>query len=297
VRRIDPWSVLRVSVLLYVALYCVVIVAGVILWTAFTATGLRGNIEGFIAGIIESGQFKFVAEELLRASVVIGAILVVMGTAANTFFAVVYNLISDLVGGVTMVVEDRPSRRAARAEARRAAAAAAAPAAPAAEGPPEPEQRTPLVPAPTSATPAGARTQPVAISPAAALGAGTAPVSPDRWTTPAGGEPVPAPPPPVAHPTTVSEATAKTVPGSTTTFVPDSHENVLLRRRPTPDAVVPGPNSDNGPEPPIGTDNGPVDTATEPTDPTDDDHKRSRPDPNPDPGARPAPAGLGGPPD
>ncbi|MGI9022391.1 MAG: DUF3566 domain-containing protein [Acidimicrobiales bacterium] len=107
VRRIDPWSVLKLSVVFYVTLYCILLVAAVLLWTAANTTGLRDNVEGFIADLIASGQFHFVAGELLRAGAVGGAILVVLGTAANVMLAVLYNLISDMVGGLSVVVEER----------------------------------------------------------------------------------------------------------------------------------------------------------------------------------------------
>jgi hypothetical protein len=112
VRRIDPWSVFRVSLVFYVAMYCILVVAGVLLWSAATATGFRANVEDFIAGLTESGEFRFVAEELFRASVICGAVLAVMGTGANVLFAVLYNLISDVVGGFVVVVEEKPSRKA-----------------------------------------------------------------------------------------------------------------------------------------------------------------------------------------
>jgi membrane-associated protease RseP (regulator of RpoE activity) len=112
VRRIDPWSVFRVSLVFYVAMYCILVVAGVLLWSAATATGFRGNVENFIAGLTESGEFRFVADELFRASVICGALLTVMGTGANVLFAVLYNLISDVVGGLVFVVEEKPSRKA-----------------------------------------------------------------------------------------------------------------------------------------------------------------------------------------
>jgi hypothetical protein len=112
VRRINTWSVFRVSVLFYIALYCVLLVAGVILWAAATATGLRDNVESFIADLIASGQFEFVGSELFRASAIGGAILVVLGTGANVLLALLYNLISEVVGGISVVIEEVPSRSA-----------------------------------------------------------------------------------------------------------------------------------------------------------------------------------------
>ena len=115
VRRIEPWTVLKFSVLLFATLYLVMLVAGLVLWAAATATGLRDNVENFIGELIASEDFQILGPTMLRASVVGGLVLVVMGTGANVLLAVLYNLISDVVGGVIVVFEERPSRRRSRA--------------------------------------------------------------------------------------------------------------------------------------------------------------------------------------
>ncbi|MEN3316521.1 MAG: hypothetical protein V7605_2755, partial [Acidimicrobiaceae bacterium] len=114
IRNVDAWSVLKVSVVFYVAVYCMLLVAAVLLWMAATATGLRGNIEKVVADLIASGKFHFVGSELLRAGVIGGGVLVVAGTTANVMLAVLYNLITDLVGGVSILVEEAPAARPAR---------------------------------------------------------------------------------------------------------------------------------------------------------------------------------------
>ena len=96
VRRIEPWTVLKFSVLLFATLYLVFLVAGLVLWAAATATGLRENIEKFIGDLIASDDFRILGPTMLRASVLGGLVLVVMGTGANVLLAVLYNLISDL---------------------------------------------------------------------------------------------------------------------------------------------------------------------------------------------------------
>jgi hypothetical protein len=111
VRRVEPWTVLKFSVLLFATMYLVFLVAGLVLWAAASATGLRGNIEKFIGDLIASDDFKILGPTMLRASVVGGFVLVVLGTGANVLLAVLYNLISDVIGGITVVFEERPSRR------------------------------------------------------------------------------------------------------------------------------------------------------------------------------------------
>lgn len=107
---------LKFSVLLFATLYLVFLVAGAVLWAAATATGLRDNIEKFIGELIASNDFKILGPTMFRASVLGGLVLVVMGTGANVLMAVLYNLISDVVGGITVVFEERPTRRRIRAQ-------------------------------------------------------------------------------------------------------------------------------------------------------------------------------------
>ena len=126
VRRVEPLTVLKFSLLLFATIYLVLLVAGLVLWAAATATGVRGNVEKFIGDLIASDNFHLLGGTMIRASVLGGAVLVVLGTGAMVLFAVLYNLISDVVGGVIVVFEERPLRR--RAAVRAANAATASPA-------------------------------------------------------------------------------------------------------------------------------------------------------------------------
>ena len=119
IRRVDPWTVLKFSVLLYLSMYFVVLVAGIVLWAVATATGVRGNIESFVGELIASDKFKFEAGQILRSSVIGGALLVIIGSAANVLMAVLFNLISDVVGGIGISVEERPPRRSRKAARQR----------------------------------------------------------------------------------------------------------------------------------------------------------------------------------
>lgn len=114
VRRIEPWTVLKFSVLLYLTMYLVILVAGVVLWAVATTTGLRGNIEKFIGQLIASDTFTLLGPTVAKASVLGGAVLVVMGSGANVLLTVLYNLIADVIGGVVVLFEERPRRRRRR---------------------------------------------------------------------------------------------------------------------------------------------------------------------------------------
>ena len=103
-RRVDAWGVFKISLIFYVILYIILLVAGVLLWNLANTTGTVANVEGFVRDLFGLKTFKFDGEKLFRASWVLGAILVVAGTGLNVTLAVLFNLISDLMGGVRVTV-------------------------------------------------------------------------------------------------------------------------------------------------------------------------------------------------
>jgi len=110
IRRFDLWTVLRFSLLFYLSMFLVLLVAGIVLWLIAGATGVRHNVENFIGDLIASDDFHFLGLQLLRAAAIGGFLLVIIGSAANVLMALLYNLISDVVGGieVSVVDDDRP---------------------------------------------------------------------------------------------------------------------------------------------------------------------------------------------
>jgi hypothetical protein len=106
VRRIDTGSVFKFSVFFYLTLACILFVAGVALWLVATAVGVRENVERFIGDLIASNTFHFVGWEVLKVFAVGAVLLVILGTAFNLFLAVIYNLISEIVGGMALIVDD-----------------------------------------------------------------------------------------------------------------------------------------------------------------------------------------------
>src|SRR4051794_22854245 len=112
-RRIDPWTVLKFSLVLYASLYLVLLVAAITLWAAASITGLRGSVESFVGDLVASKDFRFKGGELFRASLIGGTLMVLLGSGVTVLFSVLHNLISDLIGGFGLVFEERPLRAAA----------------------------------------------------------------------------------------------------------------------------------------------------------------------------------------
>ena len=117
VRRIDTWSVLKVSALFFLSLVLVLLIAGVILWAAGSSIGAIDSVEKFMRAI-GFEDFHFVGTQLLRGFTAAGLVLVVLGTGLSVLMAVVYNLISDVVGGIELtVLEEAPGPAVASANA------------------------------------------------------------------------------------------------------------------------------------------------------------------------------------
>jgi hypothetical protein len=104
VRHIDPWSVLKLSLLFYACLFVVFMVAGTLLWNLAGAAGTISSLESFIKDIGAFKTFSFSGGTIFRASFLAGLILVIAGSGLNVLLTVLFNLISDLVGGIRISV-------------------------------------------------------------------------------------------------------------------------------------------------------------------------------------------------
>lgn len=104
-RHVRVRSVAKLSAVFYLCMCVVLLVAGVVLWVGASAIGVVANIESFIrdAGFDE---FRFLPGQLLRAFVVLGLTLTVVGTLANILLAVLFNTLSDIVGGLRVTLAE-----------------------------------------------------------------------------------------------------------------------------------------------------------------------------------------------
>lgn len=107
IRKIDPWTVLKVSAVLY-AVGAVALVLGIVIfWSVIENAGIPAALTDFLVRItlIEDGTEPFANSEQFFRLVVFGSIVWwVMSTGITTLLAVMYNLVSDVVGGVEVVV-------------------------------------------------------------------------------------------------------------------------------------------------------------------------------------------------
>jgi hypothetical protein len=84
-RHVDPWAVLKISLLFYFCVGIVVLVAGTILWAIAAKTGTIESLEGAVGEsfAFKKGTFHFPGGKIFEASVLITLIGVLAGEALN----------------------------------------------------------------------------------------------------------------------------------------------------------------------------------------------------------------------
>ncbi|MEE1795088.1 DUF3566 domain-containing protein [Streptomyces sp. BE308] len=113
VAKADPWSVMKVSFLLSIALGICTVVASAVLWMVMDAMGVFDTVGGTISeatGSNESNGFDLQSflslPRVLIFTSVIAVIDVVLATALATLGAFIYNLSAGFVGGVELTLAE-----------------------------------------------------------------------------------------------------------------------------------------------------------------------------------------------
>lgn len=110
IRRIDPWSALKVSLLLNVALFFVWMIAVAFLYLVLGAMGvwskLNSNVGDLLTNSSGGGGDLVSAASIFGGAALIGLVNIVLLTAMATVGAYIYNLSTDIVGGVEVTLAD-----------------------------------------------------------------------------------------------------------------------------------------------------------------------------------------------
>lgn len=101
-RKIDPWSVLKLSLVFYFCALLVAMLALAVFWAIVNRIGVVDQLLDFLADLqllvtIDGGM-------IARALFLIGLLNVILWSGVNVFLAFLYNLIADLVGGLRVGV-------------------------------------------------------------------------------------------------------------------------------------------------------------------------------------------------
>ena len=111
VSRVDPWSVMKLSFLLSIAVGIMVVVASVVFWLVLDKLHVFTDIDAVIKDVLGTDTKVNVLQfvELARAAslrTIIAVIDVVLLTALGTIGAFLYNVVAALVGGIHLTMTD-----------------------------------------------------------------------------------------------------------------------------------------------------------------------------------------------
>jgi hypothetical protein len=106
-RHVDPLSVLKLSLMFYGCLLLFGLVIVAILYTLLASAGMFDAIEKLGETAVLWEEFDISLWFVERWALLIGLVLVALGSLANVFLAVVYNVASDVVGGAQMTFVER----------------------------------------------------------------------------------------------------------------------------------------------------------------------------------------------
>lgn len=148
VRHVEVWSVVKVATAFAACGYVIGMISGYLLWRAADRVGTINGIEGFMEDSGGYDTFEIVGDVVFTSAVGVGAVLAVLFVALAAVSALLFNLISDLTGGIRMTAIDEdlivtPARRPQASRDPRPESAS-----------PGPSRDEPVRTAPTAATPA-----------------------------------------------------------------------------------------------------------------------------------------------
>jgi len=104
IRKIDPWTVLKVSIVFNAIMALVTVLGLVVFWSVFVNAGIPDRINDLALTIGLENGITFDGAVYFRIAVLLAIVGTILMTGLFTLGAVIYNLISDLVGGVEFVV-------------------------------------------------------------------------------------------------------------------------------------------------------------------------------------------------
>jgi Transmembrane domain of unknown function (DUF3566) len=111
IKHIDPWTVMKLSFVVSVVMLAVCVVAVAIVYGVLGKMGVWTQINTLVDEVSPTTTSSALhspvsAGRVVGVAAVIGAINVVLLTALSTLGAAIYNLISDLVGGIEVTLTD-----------------------------------------------------------------------------------------------------------------------------------------------------------------------------------------------
>lgn len=109
IRKVDPWSILKFSLLFYFCLMLVFMFALLLLYWLLGVTGVLDSAARVLSDVGFGGTagYQFHGYWIFSRLFLIGIAGVIVWSLVNVLVSVLYNLISDVVGGVQVTLAER----------------------------------------------------------------------------------------------------------------------------------------------------------------------------------------------
>lgn len=112
--RVDPWSVMKLSFLLAIALAIVALVAVAVLWSVLDSMGVFDSVSRTVESVTRDRDtdqgfdiLSYVGfERVMTLTAVLAGVNVILMTALSTLGAFLYNLAASLVGGLHVTLTE-----------------------------------------------------------------------------------------------------------------------------------------------------------------------------------------------
>jgi hypothetical protein len=110
VKRVNPWSVLKFSLLFY---FCVMLIFLLALAIVYWALGVFGVLDSAADLLTTAGfgspqrGFEFNGYWIFSRMLLFGGVGVVVWSLVNLFLSLLYNLVSDVVGGISITLAEK----------------------------------------------------------------------------------------------------------------------------------------------------------------------------------------------
>jgi hypothetical protein len=112
-KRVDPWSVMKFSFAVSFVLFIIGVVATAVLYMALDTMGVIGSVNKALGEMVGAtggdvkNTFRITAKGIIVGSALLGLVNVVLFTALATLSAFIYNVCSDLVGGIELTLAEK----------------------------------------------------------------------------------------------------------------------------------------------------------------------------------------------
>jgi Transmembrane domain of unknown function (DUF3566) len=107
-RRLDPWSVLKFSVVFYFCLMLISLLIFAVIWFVLVNMGVFEDITSF-AGKVNL-EVTFPAATVFRWYVLGGLLGVVVWSVVTVLLTLLFNLVNDVTGGIEVILAEREHR-------------------------------------------------------------------------------------------------------------------------------------------------------------------------------------------